>query len=60
MCLLEADVGIIMNSPGMVEKCKKLGLHVQDDGKISDERRNRDDPTQEVTLSHVKDFCAFL
>lgn len=60
MCLLDADVGVIMNSPSMVDKCKKLGLHVQDNGRISDEKRQNESPAQKATLSHVKDFTAFL
>jgi len=36
MCLLDADIGIIMNSPGMVDKCRGLQLEVQDNGRISE------------------------
>lgn len=60
MCLLDADVGVIMNSPSMVEKCEKLGLHVQDNGKISEEEHQNGSPHQNATLSPVKDFTAFL
>lgn len=56
MCLLEADIGIIMNSSSMVEKCQKLGLQVKEDGSIS----TNPETGPQKTLYHVRDFRTLL
>jgi hypothetical protein len=56
MCLLDADVGIIMNSASMVDKCKKLGLQIQDDESIP---KSLDEVSHKDKLYHVSDFHAF-
>ena len=59
LCLLEADVGVIMNSQGMVDKCEKMGLEVKtglDDLPARRERKGDSPPN----LRRVDDFRAFL
>lgn len=56
MCLLDADIGIIMNSPSMVDKCRKLGLTVRDAADIPESLND----TSKTILYHASSFRALL
>jgi len=57
LCMLEADVGIIINSESMMAKCEKLGIEVTDGLENIRKRTPQDD---RPTLRSVKDFTPFL
>lgn len=57
MCLLDADVGIIMNSSSILDKCKKLGLQVQDNESLP---KSQDAVSCKDKLYHARDFHSFI
>ena len=59
LCLLEADVGVIMHSQGMVDKCEKMGLEVKPGLDDLQPRRKRTEDSP-PNLRSVDDFRAFL
>ena len=59
LCLLEADVGVIMNSQSMVDKCEKMGLEVKPGLYDLQARRERKEDSP-PDLRYVDDFRAFL
>lgn len=58
LCMLEADLGIIMNSEGMVAKCEKLGLQVKHGLDNIIKRETQQDGAR--VLRSVDDFGALM
>lgn len=59
MCLLDADVGVIMNSKGMIDKCEKLGLRVLKGSELI-QKGDSVESIDSNSLLAVEDFTPFL